>query len=96
MKLLTHLLEHGVLLPDIFEGRFGCRVGFGIDGRCGGVARGIELGVYRLEVLERVVGGCFNCIGLGGGGGQQAAWLQRASPGACAGEGARGGPEGVS
>ena len=58
--LLTHLLEHGVLLPDIFESGLGRRVGFGINGRRGGVAIGIELRVYGLEVLERVVGGCFN------------------------------------
>lgn len=44
--LLTHVLEHGVLFPDIFESGLGCRMGFGVDGRRGGVAIGIELGVY--------------------------------------------------
>lgn len=43
--LLTLLLEHGVLLRDIFKGGRGRGVGFWVDGRCDRVALGTELGV---------------------------------------------------
>jgi hypothetical protein len=54
----TLLLVQVVLFSDIFRGKLGGAVGVGVD-------RG-QLGLYRLDLLETVVGSGLDRLGLGG------------------------------
>jgi hypothetical protein len=53
--LLLGLLEGVVLSRDICGGRRGCAVGCCVESGYGAVAFSVELCVYRLELLERIV-----------------------------------------
>jgi hypothetical protein len=62
----TLLLVQVVLFSDILGGKLGGAVGLGVDRGHGLLEVGVELGLYRLDLLEAVVGSGLDRLGLGG------------------------------
>ena len=61
----TLLLVQVVLLGDIVGGRFRGCMGLGVDRGHRLLEVGVELGLYRLQLLQAVFGRGFNRVGLG-------------------------------
>jgi hypothetical protein len=62
----TLLLVQVVLFSDIFRGKLGGAVGVGVDRGHRLLEVRVELGLYRLDLLETVVGSGLDRLGLGG------------------------------